>query len=252
MIDFACVSSTTPTWSNYPRLYTPGIAATEAEHGKLASDRASSAPVQGVHRYYPFVVEDRGRLGKSALTVVYIFAVLLAVRNFPGGPSAPTSCFLRGQSVQALRNFVARQHAEFRRHLSRTRRGLLQRVSACVHGTLGGILFADSDSDFSKYDCVMPLVVLEASKANASPEAVGQPLSRKNEPDERVHGNTGRRGQKSRNEKRDWTEGLWRKRGYTNKTFKVTARRFWQMAKETAPPLEFDDLASPLTVDGSA
>eukprot|EP00873_Tetraselmis_striata_P010599 jgi/Tetstr1/430863/TSEL_002005.t1 len=84
MIDFACVSSTTPTWSNDPRWCTPGIAATEAEHGKLAADRASSAPVQGVHRYYPFVVEDRGRLGKSALTVVYIFAVLLAVRNFPG------------------------------------------------------------------------------------------------------------------------------------------------------------------------
>eukprot|EP00873_Tetraselmis_striata_P004820 jgi/Tetstr1/425084/TSEL_015548.t1 len=142
MIDFACVSSTTPTWSNDPRWCIPGIAATEAEHAKLAADRASSAPVQGVHRYYPFVVEDRGRLGKSALTVVYIFAVLLAVRNFPGGPSAPTSCFLRGQSVQALRNFVAGQPAEFRRHLSRTRRGLLQRVSACVHGTLGGILSA--------------------------------------------------------------------------------------------------------------
>eukprot|EP00873_Tetraselmis_striata_P010983 jgi/Tetstr1/431247/TSEL_020944.t1 len=143
MIDFACVSSTTPTtWSNDPRWCIPGIAATEAEHAKLAADRASSAPVQGVHRYYPFVVEDRGRLGKSALTVVYIFAVLLAVRNFPGGPSAPTSCFLRGQSVQALRNFVAGQPAEFRRRLSRTRRGLLQRVSACVHGTLGGILSA--------------------------------------------------------------------------------------------------------------
>eukprot|EP00873_Tetraselmis_striata_P037246 jgi/Tetstr1/457510/TSEL_044091.t1 len=78
MIDFACVSSTTPTWSNDPRRCIPGIAATEAEHAKLAADRASSAPVQGVHRYYPFVVEDRGRLGKSALTVVYIFAVLLA------------------------------------------------------------------------------------------------------------------------------------------------------------------------------
>eukprot|EP00873_Tetraselmis_striata_P008923 jgi/Tetstr1/429187/TSEL_019140.t1 len=74
MIDFACVSSTTPTWSNDPRWCIPGIAATEAEHAKLAADRASSAPVQGVHRYYPFVVEDRGRLGKSALTVVYIFA----------------------------------------------------------------------------------------------------------------------------------------------------------------------------------
>eukprot|EP00873_Tetraselmis_striata_P029615 jgi/Tetstr1/449879/TSEL_036938.t1 len=76
MIDFACVSSTTPTWSNDPRWCTLGIAATEAEHGKLAADRASSAPVQGVHRYYPSVVEDRGRLGKSALTVVYIFAIL--------------------------------------------------------------------------------------------------------------------------------------------------------------------------------
>eukprot|EP00873_Tetraselmis_striata_P009161 jgi/Tetstr1/429425/TSEL_019335.t1 len=60
------------------------IAATEAEHNKLAADRASSAPVQDVHRYYSFVVEDRGRLGKSALTVVYIFAVLLAVHNFYG------------------------------------------------------------------------------------------------------------------------------------------------------------------------
>eukprot|EP00873_Tetraselmis_striata_P009896 jgi/Tetstr1/430160/TSEL_019992.t1 len=84
MIDFACVSSTTPTWSNDPRWCTPGIAATEAEHGKLAADWASCTPMQGVHRYYPFVVEDRGRLGKSALTVIYIFAVLLAVRNFPG------------------------------------------------------------------------------------------------------------------------------------------------------------------------
>eukprot|EP00873_Tetraselmis_striata_P021048 jgi/Tetstr1/441312/TSEL_029563.t1 len=143
MIDVACVSSTSPTWGNDPRWCTPGTAATEVERNKLAADRASSAPVQGVHRYYPFVVEDRGRLGKSALTVVYIFALLhLDVRNFPGGPSAPTSCFLRGQSVQALRSFVASQPAEFRHHLSHTRRRLLQRVYACVHGTLGGILFA--------------------------------------------------------------------------------------------------------------
>eukprot|EP00873_Tetraselmis_striata_P000330 jgi/Tetstr1/420594/TSEL_011682.t1 len=36
MIDFASVSSTTPTWGNDPRWWTPGIAATEAEHTKLA------------------------------------------------------------------------------------------------------------------------------------------------------------------------------------------------------------------------
>eukprot|EP00873_Tetraselmis_striata_P008086 jgi/Tetstr1/428350/TSEL_018385.t1 len=54
MIDFASVSSTTPSWGNDSRWCTPGIAATEAERNKLAADRASSAPVQGVHRYYPF------------------------------------------------------------------------------------------------------------------------------------------------------------------------------------------------------
>eukprot|EP00873_Tetraselmis_striata_P004622 jgi/Tetstr1/424886/TSEL_015381.t1 len=104
MIDFACVFFTTPTWGNDPRWCIPGIAATEAEHIKLGADRASSAQVQGVHRCYSFVVEDRGHLGKSALTVVYIFAVLLAVRNFLGGPSATTSCLLRGRSAPALRN----------------------------------------------------------------------------------------------------------------------------------------------------
>eukprot|EP00873_Tetraselmis_striata_P020393 jgi/Tetstr1/440657/TSEL_028966.t1 len=110
MIDFACVSSTTPTyWSNDPRWCTPGIAATEAEHGKLAADRASSAPVQGVHRYYPFVVEDRGRLGKSALTAVYIVVVLLAVRNFHGGPSAPTYLMLPSLSIRSSTSELCRQ-----------------------------------------------------------------------------------------------------------------------------------------------
>eukprot|EP00873_Tetraselmis_striata_P001882 jgi/Tetstr1/422146/TSEL_013001.t1 len=41
MIDFACVSSTTPTWSNDPRWCTPGIAATEAEHVPLQKIAAS-------------------------------------------------------------------------------------------------------------------------------------------------------------------------------------------------------------------
>eukprot|EP00873_Tetraselmis_striata_P020196 jgi/Tetstr1/440460/TSEL_028786.t1 len=40
MIDFACVSSTTPTWSNDPRWCTPGIAATEAEHDRRPATRA--------------------------------------------------------------------------------------------------------------------------------------------------------------------------------------------------------------------
>eukprot|EP00873_Tetraselmis_striata_P045071 jgi/Tetstr1/465335/TSEL_010021.t1 len=50
MIDFACVSSSTPTWGNGPRWGTPGVAATDAEHNNLAADWAFSAPVLGVHR----------------------------------------------------------------------------------------------------------------------------------------------------------------------------------------------------------
>eukprot|EP00873_Tetraselmis_striata_P043304 jgi/Tetstr1/463568/TSEL_008447.t1 len=67
MIDFACVSSTTPTWSNDPRWCIPGIAATEAEHAKLAADRASSAPVQGVHRYYPLWLRTAADSGNQPL-----------------------------------------------------------------------------------------------------------------------------------------------------------------------------------------
>eukprot|EP00873_Tetraselmis_striata_P036254 jgi/Tetstr1/456518/TSEL_043240.t1 len=106
MIDFACVSSTTPTCSNDPRWCTPGIAATEAEQGKLAADRASSAPLQGAHQFRPFVVEDQGRLGNdSALTVVYIFAVLLAARGFTTSSSGciprPRTMFLARSRIRS-------------------------------------------------------------------------------------------------------------------------------------------------------
>eukprot|EP00873_Tetraselmis_striata_P018872 jgi/Tetstr1/439136/TSEL_027588.t1 len=56
------------------------------EYGPALGPLFEAVRAEGVHQYYPFVVEDRGRLGKSALTVVYIFVVLLVVRNFPGGP----------------------------------------------------------------------------------------------------------------------------------------------------------------------
>eukprot|EP00873_Tetraselmis_striata_P015898 jgi/Tetstr1/436162/TSEL_025008.t1 len=103
----------------------------------------------------------------------------------------------------------------------------------------------------------MPLGALEVSKPNAGPEAAGQPLSRGNEPDERVHGrNKGcQRDQKFRNEKRNMTEGQRRLRGYNDKTFrrhfKVIKRRFWQMAKEMAPRLELGDLGKLVALKSS-
>lgn len=121
----------------------------------------------------------------------------------------------------------------------------------------GAPTYIDTDSDDSEYDCVMPLGALEVSKPNAGPEAAGQPLSRGNEPDERVHGrNKGcQRDQKFRNEKRNMTEGQRRLRGYNDKTFrrhfKVIKRRFWQMAKEMAPRLELGDLGKLVALKSS-
>eukprot|EP00873_Tetraselmis_striata_P003888 jgi/Tetstr1/424152/TSEL_014758.t1 len=64
MIVFASVSSTTTTWGNDPRGCTPGIAATEAEHNKLAADRASSTPRQSEIRQ---AAESKGaRLASGA------------------------------------------------------------------------------------------------------------------------------------------------------------------------------------------
>eukprot|EP00873_Tetraselmis_striata_P041124 jgi/Tetstr1/461388/TSEL_006500.t1 len=51
MIDFACVSSTTPTWSNEPRWCTPGIAATEAEQVVNSSNKSESDVDRGPFEY---------------------------------------------------------------------------------------------------------------------------------------------------------------------------------------------------------
>eukprot|EP00873_Tetraselmis_striata_P041413 jgi/Tetstr1/461677/TSEL_006777.t1 len=58
MIDFACVSSMTPNWGNDPCCCTPGIAATEADHNKLAADRVSSARVKASLSTDSYLVVD--------------------------------------------------------------------------------------------------------------------------------------------------------------------------------------------------
>ena len=134
------VSSTTATWSTNSQWMVPGVAAASAEARKYRNDRSSSAPVQYVHRFYPFVVEDRGRLGTAATTAIFIFSVLIATRTFPEDPNPELSRFLRSYSVPALRDFVADSRASFRLHVSHVKRNILQRLSAVVHGTLGSIL----------------------------------------------------------------------------------------------------------------
>eukprot|EP00873_Tetraselmis_striata_P001862 jgi/Tetstr1/422126/TSEL_012982.t1 len=79
MIDFACVSSTTPTWSNDPRWYTPGIVATEAEQAAL--QRVTSQPPAGGACCAEEAPGDREGfwLGRMRLSRVGVVGVVVGV-----------------------------------------------------------------------------------------------------------------------------------------------------------------------------
>jgi hypothetical protein len=60
-----------------------------AQNGKLDADLRNSAllgtpSVQSIHDYYPFAVEDGGRLAPMAAELVDRLAILVAVRRFRG------------------------------------------------------------------------------------------------------------------------------------------------------------------------
>jgi hypothetical protein len=60
-----------------------------AQHGKLDADLRTFAllgtrAVQSVQDYYPFVMEDGGRLAPMAAELVYRLVILVVVRRFHG------------------------------------------------------------------------------------------------------------------------------------------------------------------------
>jgi hypothetical protein len=71
------------------RLPLPGSLALGAQHGKLDAYLRTSAllgtpSVQSVHDYYPFALEDGGRLAPTTVELVYRVAILVAIRRFIG------------------------------------------------------------------------------------------------------------------------------------------------------------------------
>jgi hypothetical protein len=71
------------------RLPLRGSLALGAHHGKLYADLRTSVllgtpSVQSNHDYYPFAMEDRGRLAPMAAELVDRLAILVAARRFPG------------------------------------------------------------------------------------------------------------------------------------------------------------------------
>jgi hypothetical protein len=69
-----------------------------AQQAKLGADdlRTSSAlgtpSIRSIHDYYPFVLEDGGRLAPMAVELVDCLAILVAVRRFPSSGAANSRC----------------------------------------------------------------------------------------------------------------------------------------------------------------
>jgi hypothetical protein len=134
---------------NVPRigscLLLPGSLALGAEHGKLDADLRTFAllgtpSVQSVHDYYPFPMEDGGRLAPMAAELVDSLAILVAVCRFPG-MGADDFRSLRSDHYVRMQHFVRRStYVSFRRFGGDVRREFMQRLSAALHGTLGSYL----------------------------------------------------------------------------------------------------------------
>jgi hypothetical protein len=94
------------------RLPLPDSLALGAQHGKLDADLRTFAllgtpSVQSIHEYYPFAMQDGGRLAPMAAELVDRLAILVVVRRFPC-MGAADSRSLRASSYVRMQHFVRR------------------------------------------------------------------------------------------------------------------------------------------------
>jgi hypothetical protein len=92
------------------RLRLLGSLAMGAQHGKLDADLRTftllgTPSVQSVHDYYPFAMEDGGRLAPMALELVNRVAILVVVRRILG-MGVVDSRSLRCDNYVRLQHFV--------------------------------------------------------------------------------------------------------------------------------------------------
>jgi hypothetical protein len=148
VVDVTVTSARTNT--NVPRigarLPLPRSLALGARHGKLDADLRTSAllgtpSIQSIHDYYPFAMEDGGRLAPMAAELVDLLAILVAFRRFPGMGAADSRSF-RYDIYVRMQHFVRRStFVMFRRFWGDVRREFMQRLCAALHGgTLGSYL----------------------------------------------------------------------------------------------------------------
>jgi hypothetical protein len=148
VVDVTGTSARTNT--NVPRIGARlpflGSLALGAQHGKLDADLRTCASlgtpsVQSIHDYYPFAMEDGGRLAPIATELVDRLAILVVVRRFPGMVAADSRS-LRCDSYVRMQHFVRRSTyvPTIRLFGGDVRREFMQRLFAALHGTMGSYL----------------------------------------------------------------------------------------------------------------
>jgi hypothetical protein len=137
------------TNTNVPRIgarlpLRPGSLALGAQHGKLDADLRTSTllgtpSAQSIHDYYPFAMEDGGRMAPMAVELVDRLAILVDVRRFPS-LGAADSRSLGSDSYVRMQHFVRRfTSVPFRRFWGDVRREFMQLLSA-PYGIMGSYL----------------------------------------------------------------------------------------------------------------
>jgi hypothetical protein len=144
VVDVMVTSARTNT--NVPRINArlplPGSLTLGAQHGKIDADLRTfvllgTPSVHSVHHYYPFAMEDGGRLAPMADELVDRMAIWVVVRRFRGMGDADSRS-LRSDKYVRMQHFVRRTtYVPFRRFRGDVRRELMQRLFAVLHGTLG-------------------------------------------------------------------------------------------------------------------
>jgi hypothetical protein len=115
-------------------------------HGKPDADLRTYALLIGtpsvlsIHDYYPFAMDDGGRLAPMAAELVDRLDILVIVHLFRG-MGAADSRSLRSDCYVRIQHFVRRTtFVPFRRFLGDVRREFMQRLPAALHGALHGPL----------------------------------------------------------------------------------------------------------------
>jgi hypothetical protein len=124
------------------RLPLSGSLALQAQQGKVDADPRTSAllgtpSVHSVHDYYPFALEDGGRLAPMAAELVDRMSILVAVRQLPsmGAAHSRSMCY---ESYVRMQHFDRRSttFVSFRRFWGDLRREVMQRHYIARHAFL--------------------------------------------------------------------------------------------------------------------